>query len=60
VLNSKFTAFIEGFTNNTYLLVVVSDKEIENSIVYLNIRIAKKYFENFINKQTESNKEVIL
>lgn len=46
VHNSKFTAFIDTFTKNTYVLVCMSDPAITPEVTKINIRIAKRYFEN--------------
>lgn len=46
--DSKFTAFVEEFTASTYIMVIVSDKDIEIEAINLNIRASKKYFEKLV------------
>ena len=48
IRNSKFTAFIEKFTSNTAILVVVSNKGVEPAATKLNIRIARRHFESLL------------
>jgi Ras-related GTP-binding protein A/B len=48
VRNSKFTAFIDLFTVNTYIMVVMSDPEIHPAVTQLNINNARRHFEHFI------------
>jgi len=43
--NSKFDAFIYEFTSNTYIMVVVSDPEVQTTATLLNIKNAKAHFE---------------
>ncbi|OUC46898.1 Gtr1/RagA G protein region, partial [Trichinella nativa] len=50
VTNSNFAAFIDTFTSNTYVMVVVSNTSIA-SITRLNIQNAKKHFEKLEAKQ---------
>jgi len=45
VRNSTFAAFIEQFTSNTYIMVVMSDTNITSTAVLMNIRNAKGVFE---------------
>eukprot|EP01096_Ripella_sp_DP13-Kostka_P007391 TRINITY_DN2688_c0_g1_i1.p1 TRINITY_DN2688_c0_g1~~TRINITY_DN2688_c0_g1_i1.p1 ORF type:complete len:336 (-),score=139.06 TRINITY_DN2688_c0_g1_i1:95-1048(-) len=47
VRNSRFTAFIDSLTQNTYVMVVVNDPTIQATTVHINIRAARKYFERF-------------
>ncbi|EAL63082.1 hypothetical protein ACTFIW_012493 [Dictyostelium discoideum] len=49
VRNSNFAAFIDAFTSNTYIMVIMSDPTIESSATLLNIQVAKSHFEKFIN-----------
>nr|CDS28169.2 Ras GTP binding protein A [Hymenolepis microstoma] len=42
---AHFSAFIDGFTPNTYVMVIMSDPSIGSSATLLNIRNAKKHFE---------------
>ncbi|ESO95842.1 hypothetical protein LOTGIDRAFT_227198 [Lottia gigantea] len=46
VRNSAFTAFVDVFTSNTFVMVIMSDKTIPSAATLLNIKNAKKYFEN--------------
>jgi Ras-related GTP-binding protein A/B len=63
VKNSKFSAFIDAFTTNTYIMVIISDPiirkidyylSITNSLIVesaatlLNIGTARTHFEKFI------------
>ena len=48
VRNSRFTAFIDAFTANTYIMVIVSDPTIHAATTLLNIKNAKSHFERFI------------
>jgi len=45
VRNSKFTAFIDEFTENTYIMVVIFDPKIQPTAIELSIDGAKRYFE---------------
>jgi Ras-related GTP-binding protein A/B len=44
VRNTKFTGFIQQFTENTYILIVVSDPRIQPAAIELNIDSARKFF----------------
>ena len=46
VRNSQFTAYIDVFTANTYIMVIVSDPEIHPAVVQHNLRGAKDKFDN--------------
>jgi Ras-related GTP-binding protein A/B len=48
VKNSKFTAFVEEFTKSTYIMVIVSDPDIEAEAIALNIKATKDYFESIV------------
>jgi hypothetical protein len=48
VRNSSFTAFIDSFTANTYIMVVLSDPKIQSATTQLNIRAARHHFERFV------------
>ena len=48
VRNQKFTALINEFTNSTYLMVIVSDPDIEQEAIALNIKATKDYFESIL------------
>ncbi|XP_047740302.1 ras-related GTP-binding protein A, partial [Hyalella azteca] len=45
IKNSNFVAYIEVFTANTYVMVVMSDTSIPSAATLLNIRNARKHFE---------------
>ena len=45
VRNSNFASFIDVFTANTYVMVVLSDSKIPSEAILMNIRNARKYFE---------------
>jgi Ras-related GTP-binding protein A/B len=51
IKNSKFIAFIDGFTQNTIIMVIISDNSIESATIQLNIKLARKHFEKFIMKK---------
>jgi len=46
VRNSNFSAFIDVFTANTYVMVIVSDSQIPSEAILINIRNARKHFEH--------------
>lgn len=49
VSNSSFKAFIEKFTSNTYIMVIVSkESDTQTAAIQLNIDAAKVYFERFV------------
>ena len=48
VRNSHFTAFIDYFTTNTYVMVIMSDPSVQTATTQLNIKAARKHFEQFI------------
>lgn len=43
--NSQFTAFVESFTSNTYVMVVMSDPDIEPAATRININAGRQHFE---------------
>lgn len=45
VRNSAFGAFIDVFTPNTYVMVIMSDSSIPSAATQINIRNARKHFE---------------
>lgn len=45
VRNSRFAAFIDIFTSNTYVMVVTSDPTLPSEATLVNIRNARKHFE---------------
>ena len=48
VRNSNFTAFIDEFTSNTFVMVVMSDPRIKSAATLMNIECARDHFEKFI------------
>ena len=48
VCNSRFNAFIDAFTANTYIMVIVSNPSIHTAATLLNIQNARNHFEKFI------------
>lgn len=52
VRNSKFTAFIDHFTGNTYMMVVLMRPDVSTALTQLNIGAARKHFEKFIPEST--------
>lgn len=55
VRNSRFTSFIDLFTANTYIMVVMTDPEIHTAVTQLNIDSARRHFEQFIPQSTMSS-----
>lgn len=45
VRNSHFAAFVDAFTSNTYVMVIMSDSSITSAATLLNIRNARQHFE---------------
>lgn len=50
VKNSHFTAYIDTFTGNTYIMVVMAgtERKTSTSVIQINIAAARKHFEKFI------------
>jgi len=48
VRNSRFAAYIDAFTANTYVMVIVSNPAVHAQTTILNIRNARNTFEKFI------------
>lgn len=48
VRNSNFTAFIDFFTTNTYIMVIMSDPDNQTATIQLNIRAARQVFEQHV------------
>lgn len=48
VRNSRFSAFIDAFTANTYIMVIVSNPKVHTAATLLNIQNARNHFEKFI------------
>ncbi|KAI5747974.1 hypothetical protein M8J77_020580 [Diaphorina citri] len=54
VRNSQFAAFIDEFTSNTFVMVVISDPNIPSAVTLINIKNARKHFEE-LEKQSQAN-----
>ncbi|XP_011185606.1 ras-related GTP-binding protein A [Zeugodacus cucurbitae] len=54
VCNSAFAAFIDTFTSNTYVMVVMSDPKIPSEATLVNIRNARKSFEELENPNSNA------
>jgi len=48
VHNSKFDAFLDEFTQNTYILVVTSDPGVKTAATLLNIQNGKSHFDKLL------------
>ena len=50
VRNSQFTAFIDSFTGNTYIMIIMAGEgsKLHTALTQLNIAAARKHFEKFI------------
>uniref|UniRef100_A0A8R1DK89 Ras-related GTP-binding protein A n=1 Tax=Caenorhabditis japonica TaxID=281687 RepID=A0A8R1DK89_CAEJA len=51
VRNSRFTAFIDTFTQNTYVMIVVPDGKVSAPMITMNVKNARKVFEAIETKQ---------
>lgn len=45
VHNKMFKAFIMEFTKSTYIMIVVSDPDIEKESIVVNVKSTSSYFE---------------
>lgn len=54
VRNSDFAAYIDTFTSNTYVMVVMSDPTLPPEAALVNIRNARKYFEELENPNSQN------
>lgn len=54
VRNSQFSAFIDMFTGNTYIMVITTGpgSKVPTTLTQLNIAAARKHFEKFIPENT--------
>jgi len=50
VRNSSFAAFIDVFTSNTYIMVIMSDPNITAAATLINIDVARSHFEKIISQ----------
>jgi Ras-related GTP-binding protein A/B len=48
VRNANFSAFIDEFTSNTYIMVVMSDSSIQSAATQINIKVARTHFEKIV------------
>jgi len=46
--NSNYSAFLEQFTKNTYILVITTDKAVKWAVTAKNIQLAKPHFEKYL------------
>eukprot|EP01090_Pellita_catalonica_P019969 TRINITY_DN6948_c0_g1_i1.p1 TRINITY_DN6948_c0_g1~~TRINITY_DN6948_c0_g1_i1.p1 ORF type:complete len:317 (-),score=37.80 TRINITY_DN6948_c0_g1_i1:8-928(-) len=53
VRNSRFSAFIELFTGNTFVMVIMSDPAIKASATQLNIKLARSHFTRYLLQTVE-------
>jgi len=54
VRNSHFAAYIDAFTTNTYIMVIMSDQTIQSAATLINIGLARKHFERFIQQNGDT------
>lgn len=52
VRNLQFTAFIDLFTSNTYMMVIMMNPNVSTALTHLNIAAARKHFDKFIPENT--------
>ena len=48
VKNQKFSAYVEGFTSSTYIMIVVSDTNVEQEAISMNIKATRDHFESLV------------
>ena len=60
VQNSRFTAFIDVFTSNTYLMAILSPSTgaVEPAVPLLNIALARQHFEQIVAPTARANQPV--
>ena len=54
VRNSHFAAYIDAFTTNTYIMVIMSDQTVQSAATLINIALARKHFERFIQQNGDT------
>jgi len=54
VRNANFAAFIDVFTQNTYIMVTTSDLTVQSAATLMNIALARSHFEKFIQHSQET------
>jgi len=57
VRNTSFSSFIDEFTSNTYIMVIMSDPTIQSAATLINIQVARSHFEKFIQ---QNNQQLLL
>lgn len=55
VKNQKFSAYVEGFTTSTYIMIVVSDKNVEQEVIAMNIKASREYFESLVKSTNKAS-----
>jgi len=50
VKNKNFTAFVDIFTANTYIMIITTNPKIQSAAVNLNIHVARPHFEKFVQR----------
>lgn len=53
--NTYFTAFVEEFTSSTYVMVIVSDPDVETEAISLNIKASRDYFDHLVTSSLGSS-----
>lgn len=48
VKNKNFTAFIDVFTTNTYVMIIISNPTLQSAAININIQVARPHFEKFV------------
>jgi len=48
VTNKNFNAFIDAFTQNTYIMIIMTNPKIQAAATLLNVRCARAHFEKFV------------
>ena len=54
VKNEKFSAYVEGFTNSTYIMVVTSDESIQYEAISMNIKASRGCFMHLLKSSYKS------
>jgi len=54
VKNKNFTAFIDVFTSNTYIMIILSNPKIQSAATNLNIQVARPHFERLVQQSINS------
>jgi len=55
--DQNFTAFVEEFTSSTYIMVIVSEKEVESEAINLNIKASKDFFDKIVQSSLGTSSE---